>query len=101
MPDALLTQADIAGRLAELDEGWTGSTSGLVRSIEFAYFPTAVEFISRLAPHCEELAHHPDLDLRWRRVHITLSTHSAGGVTAKDFGLAEVIDEVADGLPKP
>jgi 4a-hydroxytetrahydrobiopterin dehydratase len=101
MPDDLLTQADIDARLAGLDDGWTGSTDALARSIEFADFPTAVEFISRLAPRCEELEHHPDLDLRWRRVDITLSTHSAGGVTAKDLGLAEVIDAVAAGLPKP
>ena len=99
MPDDLLTQDDIDARLAGLDDAWTGSTDALKRSIEFADFPTAVEFISRLAPRCEELDHHPDLDLRWRRVDISLATHSAGGVTGKDVTLAGVIDEVAGGLP--
>lgn len=99
MPDDLLTQDDIDARLGDLDDGWTGCTDGLKRSIEFADFPTAVEFIGRLAPRCEELDHHPDLDLRWCRVDISLATHSAGGVTAKDLTLAAVIDEVAGGLP--
>jgi 4a-hydroxytetrahydrobiopterin dehydratase len=99
MPDDLLAQNDIDAHLADVNTGWTGSTNALKRSIEFADFPTAVEFISRLAPRCEELDHHPDLDLRWRRVDVSLATHSAGGVTAKDFTLAGVIDEVAGGLP--
>ncbi len=68
--------------------GWTGSTDKLSRSIEFADFPTAVEFVNRLAPRCEELDHHPDLAVRWRWVDVVLSTHSAGGVTELDLTLA-------------
>jgi 4a-hydroxytetrahydrobiopterin dehydratase len=99
MPDELLTEDEITARLTALHEGWSGSPERLARSIEFADFLTAVRFVGELAPRCEELNHHPDLDLRWRRVDIALSTHSAGGVTAKDFQLAGVIDEVADPLP--
>ncbi|SHH02224.1 4a-hydroxytetrahydrobiopterin dehydratase [Jatrophihabitans endophyticus] len=79
--------------------GWSGDPARLTRSIEFADFLTAVEFVGRLAPRCEDLDHHPDLDLRWRRVDVSLTTHSAGGVTAKDVELAGVVDEVAAGLP--
>ena len=95
-----LNQEDIDGRLARLHDSWTGSPKELNRSIEFADFPTAVEFVNRLAPVCEELNHHPDLALRWRWVDIVLSTHSAGGVTDADFTLAQHIDELAAGLPQ-
>jgi 4a-hydroxytetrahydrobiopterin dehydratase len=94
-----LAEDEISRRLAELHGGWQGGTDALTRSIEFANFLTAVEFVNRLAPRCEELDHHPDLALRWRWVDISLSTHSAGGVTALDFQLAQIIDELAAELP--
>lgn len=100
MAQQLLSQDDVDARLAALHAGWTGSTEKLSRSIEFADFPTAVEFINRLAPQCEAMDHHPDLALRWRWVDIVLSTHSAGGVTEMDTNLAGVVDEVAAGLPQ-
>lgn len=95
----LLDQAQIDERLAARNPDWTGSTEKLQRSIEFADFPTAVEFINRLAPRCEELDHHPDLALRWRWVDVELATHSAGGVTDRDLMLAEAVDELAATLP--
>jgi 4a-hydroxytetrahydrobiopterin dehydratase len=96
---ALLDQTQIDDKLTARHPDWQGSPRQLTRSIEFADFPTAVEFIARVAPRCEELDHHPDLDLRWRRVDIALSTHSEGGVTQRDLTLAGVIDEVAAELP--
>lgn len=98
MPE-LLDQAAIDAALAGRHPGWSGSPQKLSRSIEFADFPTAVEFINRLAPRCEEIDHHPDLALRWRWVDIELSTHSAGGVTDLDVKLAGIVDEVATELP--
>jgi 4a-hydroxytetrahydrobiopterin dehydratase len=98
MPE-VLGQAQIEEKLRTRDQGWSGGPEKLSRSIEFASFLTAVEFINRLAPRCEELDHHPDLALHWRRVDIELSTHSAGGVTDADLSLAEIVDEVASGLP--
>ena len=99
MADELLTEDEITTRLAQLHNGWSATPNHITRSIEFADFLTAVRFIDELAPRCEQLDHHPDLDLRWRRVDISLSTHSAGGVTAKDFQLAAEIDDVAAALP--
>jgi 4a-hydroxytetrahydrobiopterin dehydratase len=96
----LLDQAEIDAKLAERHPDWSGTPEKLTRAIEFADFPTAVEFINRLAPRCEEMEHHPDLSLRWRWVHIELSTHSAGGVTELDLALAEIVDEVAATLPQ-
>jgi 4a-hydroxytetrahydrobiopterin dehydratase len=98
MSRELLTQDVIEQRVAGLHPSWTGTTKELRRSIEFADFPTAVEFVNRLAPICEELDHHPDLALRWRWVDVVLSTHSAGGVTDMDITLAGHVDEVAGAL---
>ena len=100
MAPQLLTGEDIRARLASLHSGWSGDTGKLARSIEFAGFPTAVEFVDRLAPRCEELNHHPDLAIRWRLVEVELATHSAGGVTELDFTLAGIVDEIAAGLPQ-
>lgn len=99
MPEPVLDQSAIDDRLAVLHPGWSGTPQTLRRSIEFADFLTAVEFVNSLAPRCEQLDHHPDLALRWRWVDVELSTHSAGGVTGKDLELAEIVDEVAAALP--
>ena len=95
----ILSQSQIDEELASRHPEWSGTPEKLTRSIEFADFLTAAEFINRLAPRCEELDHHPDLALRWRWVHIELSTHSAGGVTDLDITLAGILDEVAAELP--
>jgi 4a-hydroxytetrahydrobiopterin dehydratase len=96
---AVLDQAQIDEKLQMHHPDWSGSPEKLKRSIEFANFLTAVDFINRLAPRCEELDHHPDLALRWRWVDVELSTHSAGGVTDLDLTLADIVDEVAAELP--
>jgi 4a-hydroxytetrahydrobiopterin dehydratase len=95
----VLDQPQIDQQLRSRHPDWTGSPEKLARSIEFADFLTAVEFINRLAPRCEELDHHPDLALRWRWVDVELTSHEAGGVTADDMTLAGIVDEVAAELP--
>ena len=97
---AVLDQQQIDAALESRHPDGTGSPQRLRRSIEFADFPTAVEFINQIAPRCEELDHHPDLALRWRWVDVELTTHSAGGVTDLDLTLAEIVDEVAVSLPQ-
>jgi 4a-hydroxytetrahydrobiopterin dehydratase len=99
MSPGTLEQDAVDSGLAPLHPDWSGTTQQLSRSIEFADFPTAVEFVNRLAPRCEELDHHPDLAIRWRWVDVVLATHSAGGVTELDLRLAAIVDEVASGLP--
>jgi 4a-hydroxytetrahydrobiopterin dehydratase len=96
----VLDQQQIDAALEARHPDWTGMPEKLRRSIEFADFTTAVEFINRLAPRCEQLDHHPDLALRWRWVDVELSTHSAGGVTDLDITLAEIVDELAVALPQ-
>jgi len=98
MDRTLLTAAELEAGLAGLDPAWVAGTEELTRSVEFGSFLTAVRFIDELAPVAEELDHHPDLRLSWRTVHLTLSTHSAGGVTAYDLELARRLDPIIDRL---
>lgn len=99
MATPVLSQDEIDAALGGLNPNWSGTGERLARSIEFADFLTAVEFVNRIAPRCEELDHHPDLALRWRWVDVELSTHSAGGVTQRDVTLAGIVDEIAAQLP--
>jgi 4a-hydroxytetrahydrobiopterin dehydratase len=75
-------------------DGWVGDPSAISRTAELASFPDAVAVVDRVAEVAEELDHHPDIDIRWRRLRFTLSTHSAGGVTGKDIDLAQRIDTI-------
>jgi 4a-hydroxytetrahydrobiopterin dehydratase len=69
-------------------EGWSEQDAALVREFEFESFPAAVAFVGRLAELAESKNHHPDIDIRYRRVTVRWSTHSAGGVTDRDRELA-------------
>jgi 4a-hydroxytetrahydrobiopterin dehydratase len=72
--------------------GWTRRGNALTRTFEFPAFPAAIAFVDRIAVAAEGMDHHPDIDIRYTKVTCSLSTHSAGGITAKDFKLAEAID---------
>lgn len=74
--------------------GWTRRGSALARTFEFPDFPAAIAFVSRIADAAESMDHHPDIDIRYTKVTCTLSTHSAGGITQRDFKLAEAIERV-------
>ncbi len=86
-----LDSADIASRLESLD-GWEGDADAIKKTYTFENFLASIDFINRLAPHAEELDHHPELFNVYDRVEITLTTHDADGVTALDFALAERLD---------
>lgn len=76
-------------------EGWVGDAQQLQRSYDFPAFLTAVAAVGEIATIAEAMDHHPDIDIRWRTVRFTLSTHSAGGVTQLDVELAHRIRDVA------
>ena len=76
---------------------WSGDGEGIRRSVELPGFPDAVAALVRIAFVAEQLDHHPDVDLRWRTLHLTLVTHSAGGVTEYDLELARRVDELFPG----
>ncbi|MCG3146644.1 MAG: putative pterin-4-alpha-carbinolamine dehydratase [Verrucomicrobiae bacterium] len=87
-----LSDAEIAGRLGT----WTREGNTITKEFVFAGFTAATQFIAKLAPVADALDHHPDVQLsRYKHVKIILTTHSAGGLTQKDFELAAQIDRLS------
>ena len=91
---ALLSRDDIASALADLP-GWRYDRDTIVKEFTFAGFPEAVAFVNRLVPGSEAADHHPDLAVSYRRVAVAFTTHSEGGVTAKDIAGARMADSCA------
>jgi 4a-hydroxytetrahydrobiopterin dehydratase len=93
----------VAAALADLPK-WSGDENGIARSIRESSFTAATERLVDIAAEADEMDHHPDVDLRYRTLHLMLATHSAGGVTELDLELARRIDELVDppaGPPDP
>lgn len=88
-----LSDAEIVKALVGLG-GWARHGESIERTVELASFPEAIRFVGRVADLAEAADHHPDIDIRYRKVRLVLSTHSEGGVTAKDLDLAGRIDAV-------
>jgi 4a-hydroxytetrahydrobiopterin dehydratase len=91
---ATLSEDEIRHRLTSLD-GWILDGSAIRKTFTFSGFPAAVEFVNRLVPEAEAADHHPDVLINYKRVTLTYSTHSEGGLTAKDFAGATVADRLA------
>jgi 4a-hydroxytetrahydrobiopterin dehydratase len=91
---ALLSESDAERRVAQ-SNGWTREGNAIRKQFAFRGFPEAVNFVSRLVPHAEAADHHPDVLINYRRVTLTYTTHSEGGLTEKDFAGAEIADRVA------
>lgn len=81
--------------LGERLPSWRVGDGRLIRDVEAPTFPAAIEWVVLIAEAAESMDHHPDIDIRWRRLHLELSTHSAGGrITDLDVALAERIDAI-------
>ena len=91
---ALLEPEAVQTLLQEVPE-WKLEENTISRAFEFASFPLAIAFVNKVAEEAEKANHHPDIDIRWKRVRLTLSTHSAGGLTSADFTLARKLDQVS------
>lgn len=89
-----LTEQEIAERL-KAASGWVQDGNAIRKSFSFAKFADGIRFVDRVAVVADAMDHHPDIDVRYTTVTMVLSTHSAGGVTPKDFELAEKIDGLA------
>ena len=74
---------------------WTSSGKHLVREFVFPDFPSAIRFVTRVARAAERAFHHPDIDVRWNRVRLSLTTHDEGGLTERDFVLAARFDALS------
>ena len=91
---AKLSQADVDQRMKDL-RGWTLQGDEITKQYTFKGFPEAIAFVSRLAPEAEAADHHPDILINYKRVTLTYSTHSEGGLTDKDFAGAAGADRLA------
>ena len=74
---------------------WTKRSAEITRTYQFKNFVAALKFVNQVAKLAEAAQHHPDIDIRWNKVTLALTTHSEGGLTEKDFALAARCDALA------
>jgi 4a-hydroxytetrahydrobiopterin dehydratase len=86
-----LTDAEIQSELGHL-QGWTLDGNAIRKQYTLGGFPDAIAFVTRLAFDADAADHHPDIVINYKRVTLTFSTHSAGGLTEKDFAGAKKVD---------
>ncbi|NNC88182.1 MAG: 4a-hydroxytetrahydrobiopterin dehydratase [Akkermansiaceae bacterium] len=91
----LIAEQSLTAVLKKLPE-WELEDNGLTRTVEFEEFTEAIDFVNDLAEMAEEAQHHPDIDIRYVRVTLRLTTHDAGGITDADIELAQRIDRLVD-----
>jgi len=91
---ALLSENEIAEYLSNL-EGWGHEGNRIVKQFKFKNFVESMGFVTKVAILAQRVDHHPDILIEYSKVTITLSTHSEGGLTEKDFNLASEIQEVS------
>jgi 4a-hydroxytetrahydrobiopterin dehydratase len=86
---------ELQSRLASL-KGWNIEAGELVQTFQFKDFLAALRFVNGVGKLAEQAGHHPDIDIRYNRVRLALTTHDAGGLTQKDFDLAGQTEKLAD-----
>src|ERR671931_15664 len=91
----LMKADELKTRLKKIPE-WELEKKHIERTFEFDDFTDAIDFVNAVAEVAEEEEHHPDIDIRYNKVRLVLSTHSKGGLTELDFGLAERIDTLEE-----
>lgn len=91
-----LTKDEIKARLKAM-QGWKLEDDEIEKDYKFKDFKASMLFVNAVARAAEAMNHHPEIDINYNKVEITLSTHSEGGITEKDFALAAQIDSVAAG----
>ena len=89
---AKLTNQNVQDELKKL-QGWNLEDGAIRKEYAWSSFAEAIEFVNKVAELAEQADHHPDILINYRRVTLTLSTHSEGGLTRKDFELAEKTDK--------
>lgn len=89
----LLTSQDIKDWLKKLPE-WELEKKHIERLFEFDDFSQAIDFVNSIADIAEDEEHHPDMDIRYNKVRVLLSTHAQGGLTERDFEVAKKVDNL-------
>ena len=93
-----LSESEIAAMLENSPEWELDPDSGaIVRNLEFPTFADAIEFITRIAPIADEHDHHPDIDIRYRRLRVALLSHDVGALTDRDSRMVQLIDDQVKG----
>ncbi|MBP6821447.1 MAG: 4a-hydroxytetrahydrobiopterin dehydratase [Acidobacteria bacterium] len=89
-----LSEEQINQRLSDIP-GWRREGDWIIRDFKFADFKSAMSFVNRVADEAEVMDHHPDILVHgWNKVRLNVTTHSEGGLTAKDFQLALLINSL-------
>ena len=88
-----LNAPEIKTALATVPD-WKKQGDMITRTFEFKDFSAAMKFVNAVAELAEQAWHHPDVDIRWNKVTLTLTTHKAGGLTEQDFALAQKVDRL-------
>ena len=88
-----LSPQEAQSRLASL-AGWQIEAGELIKTFQFKDFVASLRFVNQVGELAEQAAHHPDIDIRYNRVRLALTTHDAGGLTKKDFTLARKFDQL-------
>jgi len=92
----VLSADEIQERMQQVPE-WESDDSSISRTFEFDGYMEGIEFVNRVAAIAEELNHHPDLDVRYGWVDVSLTSHDVGGITERDFAAAQRIDALVPG----
>ena len=93
--DMILNETEVRQKLVNLP-GWITSGQSLSQTYKFNNFIQAINFVNRLVEPAEAAGHHPDITISYNKVTIHLTTHDAGGITQKDFDLAQEITKIAN-----
>ncbi len=91
---SLLSDSEVESFLSDQPD-WSLAEAAITRTFEFEDFSASMGFVTRVALAAEKADHHPDIDIRWNKVTLTLSTHSEGGLTQKDLDVAAKADYLA------
>lgn len=94
MATAKLSDIEVQRELGALI-GWTRRGEAIAKTWTFQAFTAGIGFVNKVADAAERMQHHPDLDIRYTKISAVLSSHDAGGLTAKDFALAKEMDRLA------
>ncbi|HVJ07997.1 MAG TPA: 4a-hydroxytetrahydrobiopterin dehydratase [Acidisarcina sp.] len=96
---ALLNEETVQHKLQSIPD-WNLEQHEIVRTFSFPDFITALQFVNRVGENAEALGHHPDIDIRYNKVRLALTSHDAGGLTEMDFSLAASCDSTSEAIHK-
>ena len=94
MKEPKLSSDEVDAALAEQGISWDHVDDELQTTVELHDFPEALAFVNKVGATAEAANHHPDIDIRWNKVHLVLTTHDSGGLTVLDLALAAAIDRM-------